>query len=253
MTHRLTRRACLVGTAFASLEAASLALGCDVATTGTRFVLESQVTSDVTTDAVVSALDGWEVSLSRAEIGLSTLLYLEGAPVARRWALMRSAHAHPGHYQGGTVLGESHTRAVVDLLGGPFSLGVSEAVSGIARSVTLGFLDRDDTPVALVEGVARRDGDEDRVFVARAFTADLLSTATSLPEVSGCRLDDGELLGEGVVTLEVQVRRWLDQIDFSEVVAQPEPYRLAEGEPATNAFLRGVRKAAAYAFTYRPS
>ncbi len=260
---RLSRRVWLTGCALAGVEAGHMVLGvtgCGGGTTGRRFTLETRVTADVATDPRTVTANAWEVTVSRAVLALSDLVYVEGAPVARLLRFIRNAHAHPGHYREGDVLGEAHAPTVVDLLGAETSLGATEAVTGLARSVTLGFHDPETgaprsprSAVALVEGIARREGEDERAFIAHDFASDVLSSVSELPEVSGCPLQSGDFTGDGVVTLQVQVQLWLDQIDFGEVPAADaaDPYELGSAEAARNAFIRGVKKAAAYTFSYR--
>lgn len=154
------------------------------------------------------------------------------------------------------MLGEVHAPVLVGLLAGSTSLGTTEAVTGLAQSATLGFFEPEpdgptDGAMVTLEGIASRDGDDDRAFVVHAFAADLLSSATALPEVAGCVLAAGDLTDDGVVTLEVKVRLWLEQVDFSAVApSEGAPTELVVDEAPRNAFIRGVKKAAAYAFSY---
>lgn len=256
----LTRRACLAGSAFAALEAAYLgvgAAGCDDGTTGRRILLETRVESDLAEGQTLTTVDGWAVTVTRALLSVGDVVYLEGAPIAwRPAAWIAQAHAHPGHYREGNVLGEVHAPTLVDLLAGPTSLGVTEAVTGRAQSATFGFYDpaageapTEEDAVVTLEGIASRAGDDDRPFVVHVYAADLLSSATELPEVAGCVLDAGDFESDGAVTVTVRTELWLEQVDFS-AVPPGESQELAADEPPRNAFVRGVKKAAAYAFTY---
>ncbi|MEQ9319173.1 MAG: hypothetical protein RIF41_08430 [Polyangiaceae bacterium] len=267
----LTRRAALAGGSAVAFHALTTALGaaaagCDGATTGSRVSYETLVQSDVDVDETFVTGMGWTVAIQEARIGVGYLRYAEGSAVATvpkslpcRLAslLVPEAQAHPGHYDEGATVGEMRTPRVVELLGGPRSLGVEPGVSGDARSALLRFhsdgamnAPRPDT-VALVAGVATRDG-EIRRFAAVATRDDVLSTASGEPEVAGCPLEGGPMDTDGVFHLEVQLRVWLDQVDFELLPDVVEETELAVGQSPHNAFLRGVQKAAAYRFSYQP-
>jgi hypothetical protein len=259
--HTLSRRVCLAGSAVALVQASSLALGaalsgCDDTTGGRRIQLEARVTSDAA-ESHMTAL-GWRVELDEAFLCLASIVYLEGAPVASLLsrALVPSAHAHPGHYDAGAVIGESNVVALVDLLAGETVLGVEGGVTGLAQSAAILFHDPAKEPldapggaVAYLHGVANRDAVE-LEFIAAAPVGEVLSLTNGLPEVDGCPLDGGDIQSNGVVTLTVRTALWLDQIDFSLVPAGE--VELAAGEPPHVAFVRGVKKAAAYQFAYQP-
>lgn len=261
--NRMRRRVFVAGSALASVQLGSLALGvlggCDGATTGKRIQLENRLTSDLVGGGMVNAF-GWTVSISDALLCIADLVYLDGAPIAWRWAdaLVPSAHAHPGHYREGNVLGELHQPMLVDLMAGTHVLGVTEAVTGTARSAMLGFHDPNeddlhapDGSACFLAGTAEKDGVV-LPFTAEAFTDELISSATKRPEVDGCVFEDGQLDADGIVTVTVQVHQWVDQIDFSLVESVGE-IDLSAHEIPHNAFVRGIKKAAAYVFSYQRS
>jgi hypothetical protein len=281
---RIFRRTALTSGCIALLGVAHLGLGlasgCNDSTTGSRVVFETRVTSDLIAAQPFDNAHGWSVTVDQAIVGIGSLAYVEGAPVAlhhrpvldrpvldappaRGWFELPSAHAHPGHYVEGTVLGEVTVPTAVDLLAGEVSLGETDGITGTARSARFVFADPTAASisgamgdaVAIVSGVARKDGEVDRPFRAVAQTADVLPTCSDIPEVDGCVLDAGSVSGDGTVVLTIAATLWLDQVDFGDL---PEPVggetiELTPGEPAHNAFARGLKKAIAYHFEFVPA
>ncbi len=260
----LSRRLLLSSTCLVALELGYLGLGaslgvslggCDDATGGQRIRLETVVTSDVAATPTVTTAGGWTVEVTQARLVVGDVLFLAGAPIARGFSpsgLIPSALAHPGHYQAGDVLGEAHPNLAVDLLADETSLGVSEAVSGVAQSASFGFgaAVELDGAVVVLAGVARRAEEADRTFIVHVTAEEVTSSATGRPEVAGCVLAGGQLDADGRVTLTVNVGLWLEQIDFDTVPPSDEAVELVVDEPARNAFVRGVKKAAAYGFAF---
>lgn len=266
----LSRRVLVVGGSAAALHAGTAALGavltgCDGETTGARVSYETVASSDVVAGEAFDTSLGWVVTLDEAWVCLGYLRYAEGSPIAaaeplpRRFArwLVPEAHAHPGHYEEGATLGEMRTPQLVELLGGPQSLGVEAGVSGNAHSALVRFHSDDSLSaprpeaVALVAGEASREG-VTRRFVAIATRDEVLNSVSERPEVPGCPLSGGPMETDGIIRLEVQLRLWLDQVDFELVPDGTEEMELSPGQPPHNAFLRGVQKAAAYVFAYEP-
>lgn len=276
---RIFRRTALTSGCVALLGVAHLGLGlasgCNDSTTGSRVVFETRVTSDLIAAQPFDNAHGWSVTVDQAIVGIGSLAYVEGAPVALHrpptpgvapahgWLEIPAAHAHPGHYVEGTVLGEMTVPAAVDLLAGEVSLGETDGITGTARSARFVFADPAAASisgamgdaVAIVSGVARKDGEIDRPFRAVAQAADVLPTGSDIPEVDGCVLDAGSVSGDGTVILTIRATLWLDQIDFGDL---PEPVggeavELTPGEPPHNAFARGLKKAIAYHFEFVPA
>jgi hypothetical protein len=212
---------------------------------------------------------GWNVQVERALVSIGPLRYLEGAVVARRdsprsnalprWFHVRTAHAHPGHYEEGGTIGEMLVPASVDLALGPTDLAPGAAITGTALSARFSFQSPPEgeyaaelgASVAIVEGVATQ-GSESRPFRARAGVEDVLEGG--LPAVVGCDLDQGAVQSDGAVTLDVRLSVWLDQVDFALVPASTDGSKVElsrDGNPH-KAFVRGLKKAAAYAFSYAP-
>ena len=247
--------------------------GCSAPRTpGRRIRLETQVAA--APDTFVNDF-GWKVELSSAMVAFSHLYYVTGEPVgASSWfsrVFIPSAHAHPGHYNAGDILGEMPDTARIDLLARTTHLGSNEGVTGEARSavVAFGTLEGSSTdtdldggtaqPVLFVEGRATMDEQRLR-FRASADVADLLNPESDLPEIAGCPFA-GALDGDGTVVCRVEPAVWLDQVDFSTLDAPPdaasrdEPasaqvVNLARGTQAHNAFTRGAKKAMAYSFEF---
>lgn len=189
-------------------------------------------------------------------MGLSHLLFVEGAPVARwRELLVPRAHAHPGHYVEGQVFAELITPTALDLMART-TLAVVEGTTGAIRSAIVGFYD----PAAgalgpsLADAVVHLSGTAEREgasvpFSAEATAVDVLDAATALPDVSGCPVV-GEAEG-GVLRLEVSIGLWLDRVPFDELTGD-EPAPFVRGEAPHNAFVRGLRKALAYPIDHLP-
>ena len=255
----LTRRGVLLGGAayLGHLGLGALA-GCD-ATTGGRIVnLRTQVqVHEATLDGFTNR-HGWRVELVAAQLARGRLEFYTGdAPVTAlvTEALVGSAHAHPGHYAEGEILGEVLGAGVIDLLAGVSELPSGRGVSGRLGSAHLTF-----EPTAMngnavvVEGVATRDGDM-RPFIARAAHADVTSHHDA-PEVWGCPFEgDLELENDGVITLTVRPEIWLDDVRFEMhgVREDGQPLALDPLLEPHDAFIEGVRDHEAYVFAYEAS
>lgn len=153
-------------------------------------------------EAVVTDL-GYEVTFTGArlvvrdfEFATAGELHATTAP-SRFWdVIVRPAWAHPGHYEGGEVIGEARGRFVVDWLGAPGEeLGTATLIVGTYTSVNFTFalgaeddgLDADDALLghtAHFTGAAskddqeiafdiRLDSPEDRVLVGVPFEAEI--------------------------------------------------------------------------------
>ncbi|MCC6217570.1 MAG: hypothetical protein IT376_22115 [Polyangiaceae bacterium] len=204
---------------------------------------------------------GWTVQVTRAIVSLGPLYYHSGAPVVARlrpWWIglgVRIAHAHPGHYVQGEVLGESLTERVVDLAQGPIVLGAGEGVTGTARSARLTFSEAPSGELAraLAGGVVRIEGTAERDGAVLEFGATVsasdLRDSTGTVGVAGCSLTDGEITGDGTVTLAVRLEEALDQVDFVDLAAAGR-VDLPPASRAHQALVRGLRKAATYEFVF---
>lgn len=211
---------------------------------------------------------GWKVSVERCLVSVGPLRYVEAGAVALGGALpagvsawlwslvVGTAHAHPGHAVGGGTLGEMLAPFAVDLTSGATPLGRFGAVSGLVRSAHFSFHSPPAGPLAaelgrrivVLEGRAENASGERR-FRAEARLADVLD-AEGRPVVEGCSFEDGDLGEDGTVTLRIEPKVWLDQVDFAELPAGSAE-RVDLTGAAHDTFARGLKKPAAYRFHYR--
>ena len=261
-----SRRSFLAGTGTLAFEATRLGAGVvlsacsDPSTGGRRVSITTRARGDVSDNPVVETSLGWQVEVTRGKLALDYLYYVSGPPagLAHRWDdlfSIKSAHAHPGHYDSGDVLAELQGPVILDLLAGETTLGEGGGVTGQALSavVTLGSLGGDDATLAvIVEGVASK-GELTIPFRAEVERAVIDNPVSHLPEIDGCPLEDGEIEGDGTVLFEVGVAVWLDRVDFAEVsVPESGLAVLQPNTPPYNAFRRGLEKALGYHFSFIP-
>jgi len=264
---KIPRRSLLAAGGALSFEAtrlgAAVVLGScgEPSTGGARVTLTTRARGDVSRDPVVKTSLGWRIEVTRGEVALESLYYVSGPPAglalkSNAWWSLPSAHAHPGHYDSGEILGELQGPVTLDLVAGETTLGEGGGVTGRARSgiVTLGSLGGDARSLAaVIEGVATQ-GDARIPFRAEVERSAIDNPTSHLPEIDGCPLDDGEIGSDGTVSLEVKVAVWLDQIDFAGVSAPAAgPAVLEPDTPPHNAFRRGLAKAIGYQFGFSPA
>jgi hypothetical protein len=246
----------------AELALGLLASGCSEApnTGGERVTLATRVELEEKARAPFTTGLGWQVTIDEAYVSIGELRYFEGDPVtAWRWLEIGNAHAHPGHYQEGGAIGEMLEPTSLDLLASPVEIAVGQGVTGVASSARFSFHAPPTGPavselggaIARVVGTATKDALV-RPFAVSALEADVLDTE-GLPQVEGCTFEDGGVDGDGTVVLVLRPSVWLDQVDFSLVTesADGAPVELAPGEIPHKGFVRGLKKAAAYGFSYR--
>jgi hypothetical protein len=236
------------------------------ATTGKRVVLTTRVeVSEGATSEFTNAF-AFAINLDRVLVSVGELRYFEGEPIGQRAPSLfgiRSAWAHPGHYQAGDELGEMLEPEAVDLLASPTELTLGEGVTGQYRSAWFTFhapptgslADELDGAVVLVSGEAR--GPERTLTFVASATQDQVLDTYGEPIVTGCPFEDGNVTGDGTITLIIDPVLWLDQVDFARVPeTETEPDTVIVLDPAEaphQAFVRGLRKAAAYSFSYQPN
>ena len=247
----LRRRGFVAGAAFLGFEALQL-LGCE-STTGRRVTIESRVRGEPGGEPFTTDL-GWSVTLERAEMWIGSILYLEGTALARRFSAMARAHAHPGHYEEGTVLGEMVEPELVDLLAGEVVIGAGGGITGQMRSARLSLdhavaPDPLDGRVVVLAGRASREG-ATIDFSAGFAPEDVAASDTGRPTIAGCPVAGGDVRSNGVVRLVVSLPTWLDQVDFSLIDPADGPVELAPGEAPHNALARGIQKAASFRFSF---
>jgi hypothetical protein len=227
-------------------------------TGGERVTITTRARSDIADNPVIDSSLGWHIEVTRGELALDYLYYVSGPPAGlaqQRHASFSipSAHAHPGHYDSGDVLGELQGPVTLDLLSREAALGSGRGVTGQPRSavVTLGRLRGDDAALAVVlEGVASRE-DTAIPFRAALERAAVEDPTSHLPEIDGCPFDGDAIESDGTVLLEISVAVWLDRIDFAAVSVPKTGLALLDPDtPPHNAFRRGVAKAIGYEFRF---
>lgn len=242
--------------ALAALAVAGPSCGGDE-TAGQRVTLKTRLTADTTT--FTNAL-GFAVKVDKALLSVGPLYYFDGEPVTasrarRSWRFgLGVAHAHPGHFVPGAAVGQMLVSDTVDLAAGPSSLAAGSGVTGTARSgrFSFGVPPAGARAGALAGKLVRVEGTFTKAGASKAFVAtagaDDLKDAAGEDEVDGCIFSSGAITGPGTVTLKIALTTWLDQVDFDKATTS-DPASL-DGTEAGNAFVRGVKKALAYQFSY---
>ncbi|MFY2560531.1 hypothetical protein ACN469_23215 [Corallococcus terminator] len=202
---------------------------------------------------------GWRIVLDSAHVSVGPVRFFEGRVLlSSRRATPRfdwysliggTAHAHPGHYVPGDALGELLETHTVDLLGGVSVLGTASAVTGEYGSLELTL-----TTPADAQGVLR--GHAVRV-VGTATNPDggqvRFDVNADLPKpVAGVRFEKSLGTEAGRVRLSVDLRKWMDRIDFA-TATDPDAdgvYTFPADSQARNALLRGVEDTTAYVVTW---
>jgi hypothetical protein len=237
--------------AFSFALLALVLIACDDDTTGRRITLGT--TASGGTSPRFTTGFGWDVTLTKAAVATAGLYYFDGPPPTALWNaprkkgwsdyFIKSAWAHPGHYQAGTALGEAIFAApiAIDVLAAaPATLPNGDGITGTYRSARL-VLPQIETPIAVAEGTATKDG----AVVAFRLVADYADVSASITNgaVDGCVLDEAVVATSGTVHLEVVPKVWLNLVDFSKIAPAP-----AEAHEA--GFSQGVTQLSAYHFTY---
>lgn len=152
---------------------ATIFTGCTPADESPRVALPILIDSSQTQQVITDL--GYQVSLSEARVALGPLVFTVAGEVhASRslWDLIvPSAHAHPGHYQGGEVIGELPGTFVVNWANEDGrELGSSELITGDYSAANFTFVLADspmvnsDDPMmahtSMFKGVAKKDGRE---------------------------------------------------------------------------------------------
>lgn len=157
-----------------SLVATASGLACSAAREAERVSLPVVVDNSGMTPVQTDL--GYDVTLRQARLVVDDLEFtVAGEEHASIWRglgelVIPSAHAHPGHYQGGDVTGELPGHFILDLIAGnPALLGMAELLVGTYRASNFTFGHAtaedglpDDDPLlghtAHLVGVASRDG-----------------------------------------------------------------------------------------------
>ena len=272
----LGRRGALTGLgllgSFAALGATSLLGACGSDSTGgERVVLHTRL--DLGSDTTFTTGLGWNVTVSKALLSSGSFAYFDGPPptvqaprrsnwrFAQRVFGLNVAHAHPGHYAAGGTLGDMLVNFSEDLLAGAVDLPEGNGITGTYRSARFGFASPPEGPlasaldghVALVEGVAEKDGQEPRYFRATADQADLAKNVKD-GAVDGCEFHVAEVQGNGTVTVLVHLDVWFNLVDFSELEPGSEEALTefpADSQPRI-AFAQDLTQLSAYKFSFSP-
>lgn len=266
--------AALITLVVSTLSVGVLASGCgEDATGGRRVSLSTRASLAPAAAEPFTNAYGWTITLTKVAVATGPLYYFDGSPsvearlrpeppldMLRRWASVRAAHAHPGHYEPGNTKGEVLQPSSVDLLAGPLDLPAGAGVSGVVRSARFSFSSPPVGPAAalleghvvIVEAEAVK-GDLTRTFVATADVADVVDTSGE-PRVEGCTFEEADVQADGAVEVEINPAVWLDQVELDAVPESQDgsPVALAPGEVPHKAFTRGLKKGSAYVFRYVP-
>lgn len=239
-------------------------------TTGKRLALTAKVTASAGATVPFTNAMGWSVQLTKAFVATGALYYYDGAPIfsrveprlldrVRALVAVPVAFAHPGHYVPGNALGEWLSPSSVDLRA-PSVLGVGQGVTGVARSGSFSFATPASGPfaaelgshVAVLEGTGTKDG-VIRAFRAEIDAADVANTE-GLPAVEGCPFVETSLERDGVVTVELEVERWFDQVEFDSLPETPDgaPKVMPADAIGRNELVRGMKEGIGYAFSFAP-
>lgn len=275
-TSRLGRRSALVGLGilggFAALGATALLGACaSDSTGGQRVVLNTRLgLSESSASGFTTGL-GWTVTVTKALVSTGSFAYFDGAPPTvqaprhRNWKFaqrllgLNVAHAHPGHYAAGGTLGDMLENWSVDLLAGTVDLPVGEGITGTYRSARFSLHAPPEGPlasaleghVALVEGVAEKNGQEPRYFRATADEADLAQNVKE-GAVDGCEFSVADVQGNGTVTVLVHLDVWFNLVDFSELEPGSEeaPSEFPSDSQPRLAFAQDLTQLSAYKFSF---
>lgn len=240
--------------------------GAEDATTGRRVTLATEFSAHRPLTQPVVLASGWTLELSGGWLGVGSLHYFDGAPpIARRatpawqqWLLPSVAHAHPGHYQSGSPLGEMLSPSALDIADLPLAGAAGAGVTGVYRSARLTLAPSGapelDGAVARLVGVATKPEREPVHFDLSAGFEDVAASATSA-KIEGCPFDEVEVKGDGTITLSVDVSVWASLLDFEGVApgSSAAPTRFVSGDRPRIAFALGVAQLSAYRLTFTPT
>jgi len=233
-------------------------------TTGKRIALEVKIAASSDSKQFTNT-QGWAVAITKADIATGALYFYDGATLfagrntPAKWSMVRTAHAHPGHYVPGNARGEMRTSSSADLMVGA-ALGKGDGISGPVRSATFTF----GTPpsggpaaselganVIVLEGTAAK-GAEIRVFRAEILP-DEVKDGKGIMQIEGCPFAETDMQANGVVTVTIKIPMWFEQVAFDAVPASTDgkPVLLTDGL-ARNQLVRGTKAGLAYSFAYAP-
>lgn len=272
------KRPLLLGAALTALVACS---SDSDSTTGKRITLHTTASGDATAKSTFTTGFGWDVTLTKAAVATSGVYYFDGPPPTALWRasprkkgwsdyFIKSAWAHPGHYQAGTALGQVVLAApvTIDVLGAQVTLQDGDGVTGTYRSARFVIPQAPagadpvlGTHIAVAEGKAVLHGtaaDPDAGTgdagasagpIYFRLIADFADISASIQNgaVDGCVLDETVVTDNGAINVEVIPRVWLNLVDFSKIAPGTEA---APTEARDAGFSQGVTQLSAYHFTY---
>lgn len=232
--------------------------------------LDARIELDPEAWDVFTITSGDRVRLERAVMGLGALYYggIFEEPLARRspgrlerllGALVRTAHAHPGHFSYGTVLGQWIGPRALDLSEAPIVLRGGQGLVGpySIGQVVYAPLEGNDpfdytTPIARLEGVALRDDDEEIAFRVTATLEDVWPHAVE-GTVHDCRFEPADVSGDGTVVVTIDPRVWLQTAELATLEPSSERLDLGPETQVQRAFALGLAQSFAYAFSFEPA
>lgn len=103
-------------------------------------------------EAVLALDDDVAITLDTASVTFSALRFEGHLHAAKRWSLVPTAYAHPGHGASGETAGELLGAWTVDLLGAPVSLGSAGIYEGSLETASI------DVEEVRLAGTATVDG-----------------------------------------------------------------------------------------------
>lgn len=204
---------------------------------------------------------GWDVELESAHANVGPVHFHEGRPLFSRALdafppLIRTAHAHPGHYDPSEALGELLETKVVDLLADePTLLGMASGFSGpygsaeVALPVGLASDDLVGEASFRIVGTATRKDEEGGVVDTVPFEA-AVPVDHSIPGLPfEYELDEST----GTVRIGIHLARWFENVDFASLQDiepnEDDRHPVLENTQAFNALVRGASDGAAYQLT----
>jgi hypothetical protein len=239
-------------------------------TGGKRVALHTRVAVDAIATSQFTSAVGWQVTLTKALVAAGPFYYFDGAPplvlrerrktwqYAARLLGLGVAHAHPGHYQAGSAMGQMLESASIDLLAGTTTLPDGDGVSGSYRSARFTFATPagagsralEGHPVS-AEGKAEKDGEPPRFYHAFA-DLDAIEKSASQAHIEGCEFSEVDVEADGTVIVTVNPKIWFDLVDFTEAEqgSADAPVDLPQGSQPQLAFVLGVTQLSAYKFSY---
>jgi len=239
----------------------------DSGTTGKRIVLKTSATADPSAKGQFTTGFGYDITLTKAAIATSGFYYFDGPPPTALYRapkrgigdfFIKSAWAHPGHYQAGTALGQVNlTQPVtIDLFAAaPTALAEGDAITGTYRSAR--FVLPQTPPadavlrghLAMAEGKATKHDGSSTTPIYFRLIADYADVSASIQNgaIDGCVLDEAVVTDSGAISVAVKPIVWLNLVEFAKIAPGTEA---APTEAKDAGFSQGVTQLSAYRFSY---